>query len=559
LNRWRLPGGIVVLLSLFVAMLTVPTTVLGDDLTRNPLTLDAPIASVWARTDGSQALAGSSHGWLWGPVVRSATHEPYLDAPGGTRAVFYFDKARMEINDPSADPRSPWYATSGLLVREMISGQVQIGNTTFIATDPARIPVTGDLQNNPLSPTYASLASVASVGSDPGAHRQPSRVGQAVTALLHGDGTVAAGAATDQSVRIAAYDDHLGHNVADVFVNWVAQQPYTQDYVLGYALTDPYWVDTLVGGAHRQVLVQAFERRVLTYTPGNTAGWQVEAGNVGLHYRLWRGLSMPSDQNLVPLASGAPDGEVIVGRAVAHGIDPYLFTALAQVASNFNPLAKAPNGGQGLFAVRPEVAAGVAHPLDPVVNADLAAAQLASLHRLSTDWRAVLGMYYSGSGNPNWSDPALNAFVNGVLNTQAQVIATYKVPPAALLGQLPTPPPPAPPTVTSIGTGAAAYYSPNYTVAWWEHTLQNYASWGDIAPNWSLDPNGYYCVNPDFKPGQRLQLTANGVTLWCTIGDEVAAGDVANWRAHWVVELSYNTFTALHLDRNNVVQVARPS
>src|SRR5690606_6135968 len=43
-----------------------------------------------------------------------------------------------------------------------------------------------------------------------------------------------------------------------------------------------------VDGEPRDVLVQAFERRVLTYTPGNPAGWDVEAGNVGRHYYEWR-------------------------------------------------------------------------------------------------------------------------------------------------------------------------------------------------------------------------------------------------------------------------------
>ena len=35
-------------------------------------------------------------------------------------------------------------------------------------------------------------------------------------------------------------------------------------------------------------LIQAFERRVLTYTPANPAAFQVEMGNVGRHYYLWR-------------------------------------------------------------------------------------------------------------------------------------------------------------------------------------------------------------------------------------------------------------------------------
>ena len=36
------------------------------------------------------------------------------------------------------------------------------------------------------------------------------------------------------------------------------------------------------------VLVQAFERRVLTYTPDNAPEWRVEMGNVGQHYYQWR-------------------------------------------------------------------------------------------------------------------------------------------------------------------------------------------------------------------------------------------------------------------------------
>ena len=43
-----------------------------------------------------------------------------------------------------------------------------------------------------------------------------------------------------------------------------------------------------IAGAEKDILVQLFERRVLTYTPANPAGWQVEMGNVGLHYYRWR-------------------------------------------------------------------------------------------------------------------------------------------------------------------------------------------------------------------------------------------------------------------------------
>ncbi len=41
-------------------------------------------------------------------------------------------------------------------------------------------------------------------------------------------------------------------------------------------------------GHKRLVLMQCFERRCLTYTPGNPEGFVVEAGNVGQHYHSWR-------------------------------------------------------------------------------------------------------------------------------------------------------------------------------------------------------------------------------------------------------------------------------
>ena len=59
-------------------------------------------------------------------------------------------------------------------------------------------------------------------------------------------------------------------------------------YGTGLAITEPYWTTVRVGGTPQDVLVQCFERRCLTYTPGNAPTWQVEAGNVGQHYYHWR-------------------------------------------------------------------------------------------------------------------------------------------------------------------------------------------------------------------------------------------------------------------------------
>jgi hypothetical protein len=49
-------------------------------------------------------------------------------------------------------------------------------------------------------------------------------------------------------------------------------------------LAEPYWTRTRVEGIEKDVLVQPFERRLLTYTPDDPPGWHVEFGNVGRHY-----------------------------------------------------------------------------------------------------------------------------------------------------------------------------------------------------------------------------------------------------------------------------------
>src|SRR5207249_9595947 len=57
---------------------------------------------------------------------------------------------------------------------------------------------------------------------------------------------------------------------------------------LGYPITEPYWIDVRINGKTNTALVQLFDRRALTYNPTNPPASQVEMGNVGRHYYLWR-------------------------------------------------------------------------------------------------------------------------------------------------------------------------------------------------------------------------------------------------------------------------------
>jgi hypothetical protein len=56
--------------------------------------------------------------------------------------------------------------TNGLLVVDMITGKIQAGDNTFVATTPAGIPVAGDTATSANAPTYAALGRVASLANE---------------------------------------------------------------------------------------------------------------------------------------------------------------------------------------------------------------------------------------------------------------------------------------------------------------------------------------------------------------------------------------------------------
>ena len=59
-------------------------------------------------------------------------------------------------------------------------------------------------------------------------------------------------------------------------------------FASGLPISEPYWAKAKIKGVLTDVLIQAYERRALTYVPTNQAGWQVEMANIGQHYFDWR-------------------------------------------------------------------------------------------------------------------------------------------------------------------------------------------------------------------------------------------------------------------------------
>jgi len=262
--------------------------------------------ATWKRTDLFVAQGTEPRSWLWGPSQFAIKAEDYEGTPGagevpaGKRLVAYYDKSRMEINNPNGDRSSKYFVTNGLLVKELISGKQQIADNKYVSYLPAEVPVVGDGTNNPKAPTYASLSNVASLVL--GQNSAQSRIGQTVTAYLERDGTPREDLTyNNYNQTIAYFDSTFGHNIPTVFWNFmnsrgkVLENGQRVDGVVvdwlfstGYPIMEPYWTKAVVGGKEKDVMVQCFERRCYSYTPSNSAAFQVEMGNVGQHYYNWR-------------------------------------------------------------------------------------------------------------------------------------------------------------------------------------------------------------------------------------------------------------------------------
>ena len=294
--RWKAAAG-----TLGIALVALPF--FAPFASAQAPTVDPAFDRVWSRTDRPVQDRVAARTWMWGPTPFHAGYEPYLEGPGGQHLVQYFDKSRMEINNPAADRNSPWFVTNGLLVVEMMSGRLQTGNASFQQVAPAGIPVAGDTATSNNTPTYGGLASLASLQ---GNNRFPNRTGQPIREGVTRNSSVGNVDNLAGFAKYGAYEPTLGHNIADVFWRFMNQRGIVYNggrygeevlvdwvFAMGYPITEPYWMPIRVGAEERWVLVQAFQRRILTFSPYNPEGWKVEMGNVGRAYFDWRYAQTP--------------------------------------------------------------------------------------------------------------------------------------------------------------------------------------------------------------------------------------------------------------------------
>jgi len=243
---------------------------------------------VWQRTDRPVGEGKVSRTWFWGPGPNTpGLLEQYNEAPSGNklRLVQYFDKSRMEVNNPAADASQPFFVTNGLLTVELISGFIQVGEKDFIKFRPACIPMTGDF-GDINAPTYFTFQGVSNTQA--GDHPAQDRSGQKATETMDNTGKVGQDASKGNlaGTIFVHFEANTKHNIPKIFWDFLnssgpvynAQNQIANEQLItpwffasGLPISEPYWTKAKVRGQITDVLVQAYERRALTYPPTSLA------------------------------------------------------------------------------------------------------------------------------------------------------------------------------------------------------------------------------------------------------------------------------------------------
>src|SRR5687767_13847426 len=119
---------VVAVVSLLLTLLMAAQPARAEDPTGHP-----SFHRTWARTDYPVKNQNTVRTWMWGgAAITPYMLEEYDQSPGTQRQVVYFDKARMEVTHPEAVDDGVWFITTGLLVLELVNGQIQVGDNRWL-------------------------------------------------------------------------------------------------------------------------------------------------------------------------------------------------------------------------------------------------------------------------------------------------------------------------------------------------------------------------------------------------------------------------------------------
>src|SRR5688500_11775669 len=100
-------------------VLLVGTTGIAAPISAQPSGFaDDAFKNTWTRTDLPVENGSVRRSYYWGPQPRLDLYEDYAEGPGGKRLVQYFDKSRMEINNPGGNRNDPFFVTNSVQSEE---------------------------------------------------------------------------------------------------------------------------------------------------------------------------------------------------------------------------------------------------------------------------------------------------------------------------------------------------------------------------------------------------------------------------------------------------------
>ena len=231
----------------------------------------------------------------------------------------------MEINDPGADKSDPFYVTNGRLAIELVSGQIQTGLTTFDNHGSAQIDLASDV-DDPSAPTYGSFNGVVNLPGTVKPATRPTKRAPSSAPPLTGRASPNPGPRITPTMASSSpimrrppattspdiFWTYLNQQTSIVQDGQTVQGPlfYPWFAVTGYPISEPYWSYVKVAGTYTDVLIQVYERRVLTFIPHLPSPFKVQMGNIGQHYYDWRygksGSGTPGPVQPTPTALGLP-------------------------------------------------------------------------------------------------------------------------------------------------------------------------------------------------------------------------------------------------------------
>ncbi len=257
-----------------------PTPMQVVQAEQQPVAFDSEqLLNIWQHADQPVIDRQETRGWMWGMSAMVAHYDPYHTSTTSPPQLQYLPNGWANGVLASPDPADPWFITFGFLTQDLMNNALQSEADWTIPRRSADMPLVGD-SHDTTAPSYTSFQRVMGT-------RFPDLTGEPVLDTLDHEGTIGlyTGERYDEA-RLAFFFEQTGHNIPLVFWEFLnnrgnnteagrgdtadrslAEAYKTWQHTIGPPLTEPYWVNVTLDSEAQHVLVQVFQRRVLTYTP----------------------------------------------------------------------------------------------------------------------------------------------------------------------------------------------------------------------------------------------------------------------------------------------------